>query len=516
MTAAPRYCNHPRLRRILNAFLPDSLLARTAIVLLLAMLVSLGTAVFLFANQRHQALLVLGGRHAVERMSAMVRILEDTPASQRRQVLQKMETPGFRVGWGVRPLVDEVEERDPDSLSVIIREQLSKELQDREIRLCTRSPTASPPPIHDIPPPEPPLTTARPPAPPLSPEEAEPVHPHPHRAAMMRLRDVGMLPGPLLRLSVALDDGTWFNVIAPLDSRDSLWRPRFVGSLALSLLVVFLVALWMVRRATRPFSVFAQAAERLGLDVKAPPLAECGPREVRHAAHAFNVMQERIRRFVDDRTRMLAAISHDLRTPITRLKLRAEFVEDDDERQKMLSDLDEMERMIAATLTFARNDATQEMLRPTDLAAMVQGLVDDMEAMGHRARYTGPDSLVTLVRPLSLKRGLLTNLLDNAIKYGQVADVTLAVDDGHIILTVDDHGPGIPEADFERVFAPFFRLEASRNRDTGGTGLGLAHVRAVARAHGGDVGLENRPQGGLRVRVILPLIPLDTSAQPSD
>ncbi|OAN48999.1 two-component sensor histidine kinase [Magnetospirillum moscoviense] len=279
-----------------------------------------------------------------------------------------------------------------------------------------------------------------------------------------------------------------------------------MGPVVAALLAVTLAALWAVRRATRPFATFAAAAERLGLEITAPPVPETGPREVRKAAHAFNVMQGRIRRFVDDRTQMLAAISHDLRTPITRLKLRAEFIDDEDERSRLLADLDEMERMIAATLSFAKDDALREDRRPVDVAALVQGLAEDLGGS-----YDGPDRLVIEARPTALKRAV-ANLIENAVKYGGTARCRLEAQIGQTVLTVADDGPGIPEAEFERVFAPFVRLEASRNRDTGGTGLGLAVARAAIRAHGGDVILSNRPEGGLTVTAQIPNAPIIPAA----
>nr|CAM74129.1 ATP-binding region, ATPase-like:Histidine kinase, HAMP region:Histidine kinase A, N-terminal [Magnetospirillum gryphiswaldense MSR-1] len=210
-------------------------------------------------------------------------------------------------------------------------------------------------------------------------------------------------------------------------------------------------------------------------------------------------MQDRIRRFVDDRTQMLAAISHDLRTPITRMRLRAEFVEDDEQRAKMLADLEEMEHMIAATLAFARDDATREERKPVDVADLVRDLAEDVGIA-----YDGPQSLVAPARPLALKRAV-ANILDNARKYGGDARVNLSCDSGLLTICVDDSGPGIAEADQEKVFAPFIRLETSRNRDTGGTGLGLAVARAAIRAHGGDIILKNRPEGGLRVILSFPV-----------
>jgi signal transduction histidine kinase len=195
---------------------------------------------------------------------------------------------------------------------------------------------------------------------------------------------------------------------------------------------------------------------------------------------------------------MIAAISHDLRTPITRLKLRAEFVDDEEQRLKMLSDLDEMETMIAATLAFARDDAAREARREIDLAELLEELCHEFGAS-----YDGPKSLVVIAGASGLKRAFV-NLLDNAHKYGANSRLALLAKDGHLTVTIEDDGPGIPEAELEQVFAPFYRVETSRNRSTGGTGLGLAVARSAIRAHGGDIHLANRKTGGLKVTVLLP------------
>ncbi|MBT3305280.1 MAG: HAMP domain-containing protein [Alphaproteobacteria bacterium] len=267
--------------------------------------------------------------------------------------------------------------------------------------------------------------------------------------------------------------------------------------------VVVVLSVWATRRATRPLARFADAAERLGLDVNAPPVDEDGPREVRHVAAAFNTMQNRIRTFVRDRTQMLAAISHDLRTPITRLRLRAEFIEDADLQKKMFDDLEQMEVMIASTLAFARDDAGDEAKKPFDLAVLLQGFCDDASDAGHAAVYIGPDRLTYSGRPIALGR-VFTNLIDNAIHYGGNAQVNLAADDQQIVITVADDGDGIPEEQLEQVFAPFHRVEHSRSRETGGVGLGLSVVRSIVHAHGGEVTLSNRAEGGLLATVILP------------
>jgi hypothetical protein len=270
-----------------------------------------------------------------------------------------------------------------------------------------------------------------------------------------------------------------------------------------------LLILWAVARLMRPVRLLAAAADRLGRDVNAPPLEETGPVEVRTAAHAFNEMAARIRRFVADRTQMLAAIGHDLRTPITRLRLRAEFMDDDEQRRKMLADLDEMEQMIAATLAFARDDAAAEPASPIDIAALCRTVADEAAdarpELAEAISYSGPERLVVRARPVALKRAM-ANLVTNALAYGGAARLTLSPPEGGAVrLAVEDDGPGIPASEMENVFAPFRRLEGSRNRETGGTGLGLTITRNILRAHGGDVTLRNRPGGGLTAVASLPV-----------
>ncbi len=317
---------------------------------------------------------------------------------------------------------------------------------------------------------------------------------------------VPTLDEALFNISIKTPDmvDSWFNarVLLNLGEPKGEYAP-FFWLTALSIIIGG-VAWWGVSKATRPLSVFASAAERLGVDVNAEPLPEDGPSEVRRATNAFNTMQTRIKRFIQDRTQMLAAISHDLRTPITRLRLRAEFVEDEQQRQKMLSDLDEMEAMIGATLTFARDDAANESVESVDVAAIIAALCGDQQAAGWPVTYSGPDSFSLIARPLALKRAIY-NFADNGIKYGKVARVSLVPGRDEVTIFIDDDGPGIPISEKERVFAPFIRLETSRSRETGGAGLGMTIARAAVRSMGGDVVLINRPEGGLRVQVSLPI-----------
>lgn len=323
------------------------------------------------------------------------------------------------------------------------------------------------------------------------------------RPVLIRYGDAppGERHGHRIAIAVGLEEGVW----AQFSVRPGYWpRAGPLAGLGFVALLVVLGLVWGAHRTTRPLRRFAEAADRLGLDANPPPLPERGPRELRNATRAFNRMTARIRRLVDDRTLMLAAVSHDLKTMLTRLRLRAEFIEDGEQKEKAAADLDEMQAMLEATLAFARDDAADERPVAVDLAAMLQSLAADLADAGRAASYDGPDRLTLRGRPVALRR-VFENLLDNALRYGGEAAVSLRQADGRAEVRIEDRGPGIPEALRERVFDPFFRVEASRSRDTGGSGLGLAVVRAIVQRHDGEIALEDRPGGGLRARVALPL-----------
>ncbi len=282
------------------------------------------------------------------------------------------------------------------------------------------------------------------------------------------------------------------------------WTSGAIAS-ALVMGVATAIFAWLASRwIVAPFDEFARAAERLGLDVAAAPLPEDGPTEVRTAARAFNQMQTRIRSFVEDRLRMFAAIAHDLRGPITRLKLRAEQLEISPQiRAKIVADLDEMAEMVESSLAFARDEAREEMREAVDVAAILTSLCDDATDAGRRAEFPYEGRLVYRGRPFALKR-MFSNLIDNALRYGGGVDVRVEEDVGRLLFVIEDDGPGIPADQTENVFRPFFRLEPSRNKRTGGIGLGLATARSIARAHGGDIVLESCGKRGLRAKVVLP------------
>ncbi|MGE0736306.1 MAG: ATP-binding protein [Alphaproteobacteria bacterium] len=331
----------------------------------------------------------------------------------------------------------------------------------------------------------------------------------PNRSAQPRTLDPARLqeidapvPGGF-RIAVRTLDGGWI-VVAPnypgVETGRLLW---FALWILLVGAIIAALSLWSAGRLIVPLRQLAGAATRFGTSLTSKSLPEQGPREVREITHALNQMQERLKRFVDDRTQMVAAISHDLRTPLTRLRLRAEFVGDAEQQKKMLADIADMEAIVAGTLSFARQEASNEPYVRGDLAALLSSLCDDMADAGQNAAYDGPDRLALHYQPTAIKRAF-NNLLDNAVKYGARAEVRLIDGPDDVTVTIADDGPGIEPGEREAVFRPFYRLERSRSRETGGSGLGLAVARTVIRGHGGDITLGDRQPRGLLVTVRLP------------
>lgn len=305
------------------------------------------------------------------------------------------------------------------------------------------------------------------------------------------------------KIGVRQPDGRWL-VARPQPSFSwESWQGHVMITLLLSIVGIAPLAWLFARRLAAPITAFATAAERLGRDPRAPPLELAGSREVQAAAEAFNGMQERLRRYVEDRTAMVGAIAHDLRTPLTRLRFRVEAAPDDI-RAKLASDIDQMDAMISATLGFVRDATRAGPREKLELSSLVESVLDEAAETGADATALPSERLVVEGDPVALRR-LTANLVENALKYGVRARGRVFTEDGHAVIEVEDDGPGIPSEEQERVFEPFYRGEPSRSRETGGAGLGLAVVRSIARAHGGDVVLRNRPGGGLTARVTLPV-----------
>lgn len=322
--------------------------------------------------------------------------------------------------------------------------------------------------------------------------QAHPRHRHPPIRPDIRLQG-----------GIELMDGRWLNFTSLSDREIPGWSAKAVLSFILLAALLAGLMIWLLQRTTRPLKELAQQAERLGRGDKAEPITERGPREIRDTLTAFNRMQDRLDRFVSDRTRMLAAISHDLRTPITTLQLRCEFLPDGEDKQKIQQGLKRMEHMLNATLQFAREDGLSEPIRNLDLPSLLQSLCDDLQDNGHDVTLSEPPAVIYRGRPSALRRAL-QNLLDNGVKYGGKVEVQLATTPDQVQIQIRDFGPGIPEAQQEEVFKPFTRLDSARNLEDGSIGLGLAIARTLIHQHGGTLLLSNHPQGGLLIRIGLP------------
>jgi two-component system, OmpR family, sensor kinase len=308
----------------------------------------------------------------------------------------------------------------------------------------------------------------------------------------------------LALISLRLPDDSWINVSVFSRLTPPTSSHGTVLSTSLMALGVIGLSILLVRWMTQPLQTFADAAQRLYKSADQARVPEDGPREVRELASAFNEMQARIKRLIDDRTQALAAVSHDLKTPLTRLRLKSEGLKDKALATSIQADLAEMEAMLDQTLAYLSGDKADEAMRPLDLLALTQTLADEANDAGADVSVAGVGRLTIEGRPLALRRAL-GNLIANAVKYGERARVSIRGAAGSAIITIDDDGPGIPVGDVERAFQPFQRLEHSRSKDTGGFGLGLTIARTIIIGHGGLLTLANRPEGGLTATVVLPV-----------
>lgn len=304
--------------------------------------------------------------------------------------------------------------------------------------------------------------------------------------------DVRLRDGEILRLSVLPPRGS------PIAAKTD-----FSTVIALFLVSIAFLAYLVARMTTRPLKQLAQAAKDLGNDINHPPLALTGVSEIRQASAAFNAMQARIRQYIFQRTQMLAAITHDLQTPLTRLRLRLEKVADPELRERLVGDLSAMQAMVREGLDLARSMDTSETMQPLDFDSLLDSVCSDASDAGQHVVLNGRAAMSLLGRPMGLRR-CLVNLIDNAVKYGHEAVVSVERMAGAARIRIRDAGPGIATAEQARVFEPFYRVEGSRSRESGGTGLGLTIARNIAEQHGGSIVLANHPDGGLEVTLVLP------------
>lgn len=488
------------------SLVPRTLGGQLTALLLLALLVAQAIVFLSYSRERVTAVREADRIGLIESAVSTLRVLRLAPRESRAALAAAASSPRVRIWTSAESAIPEPNPRQdfgwftgrlPETARIEV-------LRDGGAGGAARSPQSL-----DRPAPAPSIPIDPPEAPRASEAQATPPRPVATPVAD-RFTPFGNDRFDIL-VSIPFPDGGWLNAQTQIRAEAVRGGWALLPATVLTAILILGVVAFTVRRVTRPLRSLADRADALGRGTPQPPVPEEGPDEVRRVMTAFNRMQERLGRFVSDRTRMIAAIGHDLRTPITSLRLRTELLDDDEAKARMLATLDEMQRMVEATLSFARDEAAAEEPRTVDLAALLATAVDDQADIGKDVVFADAGRLPYVCRPTALKRAV-NNLIQNAIQYGQRARVSLARTQQGPVIAVEDDGPGIPPERMEDVFQPFVRLENSRSRETGGVGLGLSIARSIVLAHGGELLLSNRRQGGLRAEIRLPATSVRSTA----
>lgn len=467
--------------KIRTSFWPKSLTSRISLVLLIGLGLSHAVSLSVYYFDRGAAVRIVGRSQLIERIVTIASLVVDASPEDQSKIIQYSNKPTLRVTLSKTNLVN----KNDTLLSQRFLEAFKSQsgfAPKIQILVETGSPTNSVWRHFSN----------------LSDAEHFLISEHFQHV----MSDVNS--GAIIKVSVKNGESDWINFEAPDFEAAMPWTIKFVLSITVMMITIAVLSAWAAHYLTSPLKQMANAAEHLGRRVTVAPIEEQGPSEVRQAIRIFNQMQKRINRFVDDRMQMIAAIAHDLRTPLMRMHLRSELLDDPDLQAKFTSDIEEMKQIVSATLSFSSEEAKTKQNIQIDLTALLENIAGDLTSIGRPISLDDSNSILVSGDPSSLRRAL-SNLLDNAARYGKRARVSLKVKGAYAIVCVDDEGPGIPEERIEDVFKPFFRIENSRNRETGGVGLGLSIARSVFRAHGGDIILQNANETGLHVEASLPL-----------
>jgi signal transduction histidine kinase len=467
----------------MRRFLPQTLPVWVLLIVIAGLLVSQVTTLFLVARDRAASSDVVDYYRLNDRAFAVVQLLYAATPEARKGMVTGLSNSGYALSVSDRPVVATSIAQDDQlaELEDILVGRLTKfGVTEARVRrdpavLADRTPGRAPP-DSDV-------------------GEVE--------KDLLALT-AGFAQGDKLTASIQFADGQWLNFAEPIIPPGPVLSPESLPLYAIVAGLVVAMSVWSIRRLTAPYRVMEGAVRRLGEDLKSPPLAETGSREIQAAAHAINTMQARLRDYVEDREQLAAALAHDLRTPLTRMRLRLALLRASKVREALAHDLADIEAIASSVVDFATFEVSEEKAERIDFLSLVESVADAYpEAMLDEAGVRSRE-LVCIARPVALKR-CVTNLVQNAVTYGRKAHLGLRHDDDTVTLVIRDEGPGIPQAKLDAVFSPFVRLEGSRSRETGGLGLGLAIARTIARAAGGDINLANRPGGGLETQLSLPL-----------
>ncbi|WP_052761022.1 ATP-binding protein [Sedimenticola thiotaurini] len=460
--------------------LPRSLFGRLTLILIIGLLFTQLFSTGLLLKDRVNVIRENTGVQLIQRVASLVYLLEETQSAERAHIVRAFSTPQFRASLSDAPLELDKGALPANHLEMLLKQALP---EGTAIQVAIN-----------------PIERNR---------ELEKSYWREHRKDSRERRYIESRPSRFrpprsgFQASIQLSDGGWLNILRPIPAGVEEWPYRLLTYLGVLLISIILLSLLAVRWVTRPLGTLAEAAQNIGKDITYPPLSESGPREVRRAVKAFNTMQERLRRYIEDRSRVLAAVSHDLKTPITRLRLRLALLKDEELQTRFEKDLDDMEQMVHATLDYLRGTESKEKPVQINIIGLLESLQDDAGELGWEVNLSKANIAPYTGRPLALKRCLM-NLIENAVRYGKAAEIRLEESQERLTIIIADRGEGVPEAELEGLFDPFYRREESRARETGGTGLGLGIARNIARAHGGDVILRKGRSTGLEAVVTLP------------
>lgn len=467
----------------MRRFLPQTLPGWVLLIVIAGLLVSQVTTLFLVARDQAASSDVVDYYRLNDRAFAVVQLLYTATPEARKGMVTGLSNSGYALSVSDRPVV---------TTSIAQDDQLA-ELEDILVGRLTRFG----------------VTEARVRRDPAVPTGRMPGHAQPESDVGEVEKDLmaltaGFAHGDKLTASIQFADGQWLNFAEPIIPPGPVLSPESLPLYVIVAALVVAMSVWSIRRLTAPYRIMEGAVRRVGEDLKSPPLEEAGSREIRAAAHAINTMQARLREYVEDREHLAAALAHDLRTPLTRMRLRLSLLRASAIREALGHDLADIEAIASSVVDFATFEVSEEKPERIDFLSLVESVADaypevTLDEAGVRSR-----ELICVARPVALKR-CVTNLVQNAATYGRRAHIGLRHDDDRVVLVIQDEGPGIPQAKLDAVFSPFVRLEGSRSRETGGLGLGLTIARTIARAAGGDIHLANRPGGGLETQLSLPL-----------
>jgi signal transduction histidine kinase len=467
----------------MRRFLPQTLPAWVLMILIAGLLVTQATTLYFIVEQRTASNNLLELFRLSDRAYSLVKLMSPADPADRARLAKALANPNYLVTVSDTPLITSSIPSDDDlaELEDVIVGRLSK-FGVLEARIFRRS--AGPNVERSVP-------------------------------EGVSADDIGEIEKEFLNLaddisqsdrlvaSIEFKDGQWLNFVMPLTPVGPLVSQESLPLLATIAALVVIMTIWSLRRLTAPYRMLESAVRRMGGDLKSPPLSEAGSREYRSAARAVNAMQAQLREYVEDREQLAAALAHDLRTPLTRMRLRLELLKEARTRKALMSDLGDIEAIARSVVDFATHEVKDEKPERVDFWSLVDSVADAYPQVSFAEDSANARGLVCIGRPVALRR-CVTNLVDNAVTYGERARLTLSGDGKEIVLAIEDEGPGIPEERLEQVFRPFTRVETSRNRQTGGFGLGLTIARAIARGLGGEILLENRQGGGLRTELRLP------------